>query len=37
MLFLFGVLKILVLRVDKPPTPAELSTLREIIKHERWE
>jgi hypothetical protein len=26
-----------VLRVDKPPTPAELSTPHEIIKHERWE
>jgi len=27
----------LVIRVDKPPTPAELSTPCEIIKHEQWE
>lgn len=34
MLFTWGV-KNLMLRVDKPPTLAELSTPHEIIKYER--
>jgi hypothetical protein len=34
--FTWGV-RNLALRVDKLPTPTELSTLHEIIKYERWE
>jgi len=34
--FTWGV-RNLALRVNKPPTPMELSTPYEIIKYERWE